>query len=81
MSDWREDAACLDEDPELFFPISEVGLGAEQVKRAKSVCGRCPVQNRCLEHALEQGLGYGVFGGATPQERRLMPAAAKHRAG
>ena len=72
MSDWREDAACLDQDPELFFPISEVGLGAEQVKRAKAVCATCPVQQRCLDHALQQGLNHGVFGGATPQERRLI---------
>lgn len=72
--DWRDRAACLDEDPELFFPISEVGPGAEQVRRAKSVCARCPVRAECLNYAVDNGLGFGVFGGTTAQERRRLPA-------
>lgn len=68
--DWRERAACRDQDPELFFPVSEVGPGSEQVQRAKAVCARCPAQRECLEYAIEIGLAHGVFGGATPHERR-----------
>jgi WhiB family redox-sensing transcriptional regulator len=68
--DWRESAACRDEDPELFFPVSEVGPGSEQVRQAKAVCARCPVRQECLEHAIETGLAHGIFGGATPHERR-----------
>lgn len=67
---WRQRAACRDEDPELFFPVSEVGPGAEQVRQAKSVCARCPVQKECREHAADADLSHGVFGGATPGERR-----------
>ena len=70
VQDWRDRAACRDEDPELFFPVSEVGPGSEQVQRAKAVCARCPVQRECLNYAIETGLAYGVFGGTTPQERR-----------
>ncbi|GAB2750048.1 hypothetical protein GCM10027174_25730 [Salinifilum aidingensis] len=70
--DWRERAACRDEDPELFFPISEVGLGAKQVDRAKAVCGRCPVASECLADALSNGLDFGIFGGMTPRERRSL---------
>lgn len=71
-TDWRESAACRDEDPELFFPISEVGPGAEQVARAKRVCGGCPVRSECLTYALDSGLDHGIFGGTTPEERRKL---------
>lgn len=68
--DWRHYAACRDEDPDLFFPVSEVGPGAEQVQRAKTVCARCPVQQECLNYAVEAGLDYGVFGASSSEERR-----------
>lgn len=68
--DWRHDAACRDDDPELFFPISEFGPGARQTAEAKAVCARCPVRERCLDHAVDNGLDFGIFGGATESERR-----------
>ncbi|OLF12381.1 transcription factor WhiB [Actinophytocola xinjiangensis] len=68
--DWRHDAACRDEDPELFFPVSEMGPGARQTAEAKAVCARCPVRARCLDHAVDNGLDFGIFGGATERERR-----------
>lgn len=49
---WRDAAACSEEDPELFFPISGSGLGMVQIGEAKAVCGRCPVTFQCLEWAL-----------------------------
>ena len=67
---WTERAACRDEDPELFFPVSDIGPGARQVEQAKSVCARCPVQAQCLTYALDNGLNYGIFGGTTERERR-----------
>ncbi|HWM03863.1 MAG TPA: WhiB family transcriptional regulator [Actinophytocola sp.] len=69
-TDWRHEAACRDEDPELFFPVSDIGPGARQVTRAKAVCARCPVRARCLDHALDNGLDHGIFGGTTERERR-----------
>jgi WhiB family redox-sensing transcriptional regulator len=68
--DWRHRAACRDEDPELFFPVSDVGPGARQADQAKAVCARCPVRAECLEYALDNGLDHGVFGGTTETERR-----------
>lgn len=70
--DWRHDAACRDHDPELFFPVSEVGPGARQAERAKAVCAGCPVRARCLDNALDNGLDHGVFGGTTERERRTL---------
>lgn len=72
MTDWWDRAACRDEDPELFFPISETGPGAEQVRRAKAVCAQCPVRSECLKYAMDSGLDYGVFGGTTAYERRSL---------
>jgi WhiB family redox-sensing transcriptional regulator len=69
---WAELRACKDEDPELFFPISEVGPGAWQVAQAKAVCARCPVRSDCLAYALDNGLDHGIFGGLTELERRQM---------
>ena len=83
---WLFRAACQDEDPELFFPISEVGPGARQVAQAKAVCARCPVREACLSYALDNGLDNGVFGGTTEVERRKLvhtrtvSAGERHRA-
>ena len=68
--DWRERAACRDEDPELFFPLSDKGPAARQADEAKAVCARCPVRERCLGYALDHGLDHGIFGGLTETERR-----------
>ncbi len=68
--DWLDRAACRDQNPELFFPVSEVGPGAEQIARAKAVCAQCPVRDECLSYAIDNRLDHGVFGGMTPDERR-----------
>ena len=57
--DWRHDAICRDEDPELFFPIGTSGPALLQVEQAKAVCRRCPVTEDCLTWALESGQDAG----------------------
>lgn len=79
MAGALNEAACRGVDPELFFPVTEIGPGAQQVARAKAVCERCPVASACLAYALENGLTHGVFGGLTGAERRRpirLPSAA-----
>jgi len=44
--DWRHRAACLSEDPELFFPIGNTGPALAQIEEAKKVCARCAVRAR-----------------------------------
>lgn len=70
--DWRHQAACLDEDPELFFPIGNTGPALLQVEEAKKVCARCPVRQECLDWALSAGQDYGVWGGMSEDERRAL---------
>jgi WhiB family transcriptional regulator, redox-sensing transcriptional regulator len=74
---WREAAACRDADPELFFPVGTAGPALRQTEEAKRICRACPAQAPCLAWALDQGVGSGVWGGATEAERRVLrrPAA------
>jgi WhiB family redox-sensing transcriptional regulator len=73
-SDWPELAACRapDIDPEIFFPLSEIGPGASQIAAARAVCTRCPVVMHCLDWALRAGEPAGIWGGTTPDERRRL---------
>lgn len=70
--DWRVNAQCRVEgtDPEVFFPVSDLGPGARQAAQAKAVCARCGVRSECLTDAVDSGLEFGVFGGLTENERR-----------
>jgi WhiB family redox-sensing transcriptional regulator len=72
MSDWRNKASCLDEDPELFFPIGTTGLAVLQIEEAKQVCRGCDVREQCLNWALEIGQDHGVWGGLSEEERRAL---------
>ena len=73
VPDWRESAACIHQDLNLFFPVSTVGAAAEQqIAAAKRVCASCPVQRDCLEWSLDVGPEFGIFGGRTEVERRRL---------
>lgn len=70
MDDWRYWAACLPEDPELFFPLGTTGAASDQIQQAKAVCRSCPVQQQCLQWALNHHQDAGVWGGLSEDERR-----------
>ena len=70
--DWRHQAVCRDEDPELFFPVGNSGPALAQSAQAKVVCNRCPVTSQCLKWALETGQDAGVWGGMSEEERRAL---------
>ena len=70
--DWRHEAVCRDEDPELFFPVGNSGPALTQIAKANLVCNRCPVATSCLNWALESGLDAGVWGGLSEEERRAL---------
>ena len=69
---WRDDAACRNADPDLYFPIGTTGLALGQIDEAKRICQACPARTPCLAWALDQGVAAGVWGGATEDERRAM---------
>jgi WhiB family redox-sensing transcriptional regulator len=81
--DWRNSAACLDEDPELFFPIGNTGPALQQIEEAKAVCRHCSAVEKCLTWALDSGQEAGVWGGLSEDERRALKrrTARARRAG
>ncbi len=77
--DWQHRAACLQEDPELFFPVSSTGPAVAQAAQAKAVCRRCDVRQACLTFALQHGHVHGVWGGLDEDERRGMRRGTRLR--
>jgi WhiB family transcriptional regulator, redox-sensing transcriptional regulator len=77
---WLSGAACIGEDPELFFPIGSSPPAAAQTTRAKLVCRGCPVRAECLEWSLATYQDAGVWGGLDEEERREI-RRARRRAG
>jgi WhiB family transcriptional regulator, redox-sensing transcriptional regulator len=69
---WRNGAACLDESPELFFPIGSAYPALLQTDEAKAVCRRCEVVDTCLKWAIESGQEAGVWGGLAEDERHAL---------
>ncbi len=63
---WADRAACRGVDPDLLFVA-----GAEQ-HRAKRICDDCPVRLDCLVEALDHRIEYGIWGGLTERQRRLL---------
>ncbi|MFF9271103.1 WhiB family transcriptional regulator [Streptomyces rochei] len=74
--DWRDSSACLDHDPELFFPNGTEGGWKTTTHDAKAICARCPVASDCLTFALNEGIQYGIYGGLTDNERRKLQRRA-----
>ncbi|PWI13092.1 WhiB family transcriptional regulator [Streptomyces sp. Act143] len=68
------DAACLDEDPEQFFPLTELNSNP-QVDQARTVCRRCPVLLACRFWAVEHGEDAGIWGATTAAQRRAIRRA------
>lgn len=75
---WPESPACLDADPETFFPRR-----GQSTARAKEICAGCSARERCLSWALavesEDESSWGVFGGLSGPERKALRAARGHQ--
>ena len=65
FSEQQMEARGLDAD--LFFP--ERGAST---RLAKSVCRQCPVQEECLEYAVNNREKFGIWGGLSERERRAI---------
>lgn len=65
---WEDDAACLDVDPDAFFP--EDAHAYRDIAAVKRVCAGCLVRDRCLQLGFQYDTG--VFGGLSGNERRAL---------
>jgi WhiB family redox-sensing transcriptional regulator len=75
---WRERAECLKADPEVFFSgdVRKVNSNDPNTLEAKKYCGVCVVRLTCLEVALVNKEGYGIWGGLTTNERKKITREA-----
>jgi WhiB family redox-sensing transcriptional regulator len=74
--DWRDRALCAQVDPDIFFPDK-----GESSTAAKRVCASCEVRAECLQDALDRGERFGVWGGLSERERRVLacqPSPVRH---
>ena len=62
---WAAYAACRDAEADWFFPGPD-----GDTRAAIRVCRGCPVQEECLDWALDTRIRYGIWGGMTERERR-----------
>jgi WhiB family transcriptional regulator, redox-sensing transcriptional regulator len=71
--DWKNNGNCVGEDSNKFFPTVKVdGEYLYTEEDAKEVCHACPVQRECLDFAIITKSDMGIFGGYTPEERKLL---------
>lgn len=67
VNEWMRQAACLDHEPEVFFPPGPAAL--EHIGEAKAICQGCPVVADCLRVALADPTLVGVWGGTSETQR------------
>lgn len=69
---WMAEAACRGMDTSMWYPSrgdSHSGTTAE----ARSICGRCPVREDCLHHAISTPREhFGIWGGLSERQRRFI---------
>ena len=70
--EWRDLGSCRELDTGMFFPIGQTGEAEVRIARAKKVCVGCPVRQQCLEFAITTNQEYGIWGGHSEDERRVI---------
>jgi WhiB family redox-sensing transcriptional regulator len=72
QDEWFASAECLGAAPETFF-VEKGGSSAE----AKAICRGCPVEEQCLEYAIEHNETHGIWGGRSQPELRKIRRARR----
>lgn len=65
QGDWTVLAKCRGMEDALFPEPAEQ-------RRVRMLCTDCPVRLECLAEALDNRIEWGVWGGMTERERRLL---------
>lgn len=74
--DWRDRAACRDEDPYLFHAPEDESPSQKRyrIAHALKACAGCPVKDACLRDAIEKRDAWGIRGGLLPdQVKAILP--------
>jgi len=68
---WSVFATCKDIKDVSFFPQNK----AEE-RAAAAICSICPVSEDCLNHALATNERFGMWGGVSEKQRRILARTA-----
>jgi len=74
---WQVSAACRGPQAVVFFPpphFERKDEKRERERRAKEICGQCPVRSACLDYAIGIREHHGIWGGLNEQERKALLA-------
>jgi WhiB family redox-sensing transcriptional regulator len=79
---WQNRAACRGESLVLFFGVDGERQPERDVRerKAKAICGGCPVRTLCLDFALSRPEKYGLYGGLNEDERASVRRRRMRRA-
>ncbi|MFD0224298.1 WhiB family transcriptional regulator [Streptomyces hirsutus] len=72
---WRDQASCVGEDPEIFFPLSDSASPGDEAFLARTICRRCSVLLVCRSWAIDHGEDDGIWGATTAAQRRAIRRA------
>jgi WhiB family redox-sensing transcriptional regulator len=64
---WTHDALCAEA---RYNPADWFSSNNRDRIAAKAVCQQCAVQGACLAYAISEDIRHGIWGGATPTERK-----------
>ena len=64
--EWVSKAKCRSVDPDELF------VGGAAQRKAANICRNCPVMAECLADALDNQMDWGVWGGMTVRQRRVL---------
>ena len=73
---WMKEGVCADYlQPDMWWDASDFfpsrGYSATS-RRAIEICRTCPVMAECAQYALDNDERSGIWGGLTPDVRRVM---------
>lgn len=71
IKNWTEHAACKGFLDKLF-------VKGKAQHEAKKICATCWVRAECLADALDNKIEFGVWGGMTEHERRMLLRKNRH---
>jgi WhiB family redox-sensing transcriptional regulator len=60
---WKDDAACIGLDQDLFFGTANDKLGKEKREEVIRLCNSCPVKDKCYDYARKNHEIFGIWGG------------------
>lgn len=79
----EETGSPCQDSPDLFFPedygrltedsrITDYEMVTMAEKIAKSLCNQCPLKWDCRDYAIKSNQPYGIWGGLSAQDRKLI---------